>query len=87
MSVTIKSTAVASGGGSKPKVSDLKEFVNQVPDEARVTFEVSFDQRDGDSWTLTAEWEGPARDKPALSFPPGVRGGGSDGQYWGTGHP
>lgn len=75
MGITIKSTAVASGQGTKAKGADLKEFAKQIPDDALVSFEVKRDQRDGDSWIMSAEWEGASNVKLGLNYPPGVRGG------------
>jgi hypothetical protein len=58
--LSIKHTAVVTGRGQMV-AGEIAEALRQLPKDATFKVETRSDQRDGDSWTIYAEWDGVAQ--------------------------
>lgn len=68
--MSIKHTAVISGTG-KMTAGEVSQALSQIPGEATLKVETRSDQRDGDSWSILAEWDQVAQAnwKPGMKPP------------------
>lgn len=75
MAIELTQTANAKGSGELTG-DDLAEFARAIPGSAKVVVvtKKAQDQRDTDSWSLTASWKGEAPTKPSFTHRPGYRG-------------
>jgi hypothetical protein len=69
--------SMRAGGDGWPTAEELIGILKALPPKAKPDFRRHDSQREGTSWTLTAEWDEATQQAwkpPAIQYPPGARG-------------
>lgn len=65
------------GGAGWPTAEELIAVLHHMPPKAKPKLQLHDSQREGSSWSLTAEWDEATQQawkpSPTLNYPPGVR--------------
>lgn len=81
VNINVKHSMTA-GGDGWPTAEELISVLQNMPPKAKPKLQLHDSQREGSSWSLTAEWDEAIQQawKPGgkLNYPPGVRGAGPE---------